>query len=119
MMVPKFLFRSDDGGASWILISATRLRLDPPFADVGDISIGGGVEALVFQTKEKGWMGLGGPGQNFFRSDDGGRNWTAVTGPPSGLAISSIMFTDPLHGTLTTHHARTSVDDIRRRRNVD
>lgn len=109
----KFLFRSSNGGASWTLISRTTLGNPPPEAGVGALPNGNGVSALFFQDTTHGWLGLSSPGQNFFRSTDGGVNWTQVTvsGLGSGVPVTSINFTDSMHGSFTTPTGTFSTSD--------
>ena len=100
----KFLFRTTTGGASWTLISRTTLGNPPAEAGVGTLPNGNGASALFFQDTTHGWLGLSSPGQNFFRSTDGGTNWTqvTVTGLSAGDPVLSITFIDSMHGSFTT-----------------
>ncbi len=100
----KFLFHTTTGGASWTLISRTTLGSPPAEAGVGTLPNGIGVSALFFQDTTHGWLGLSSPGQNFWRSTDGGVNWTQVivSGLTPGDPVLSITFTDAMHGSFTT-----------------
>jgi hypothetical protein len=100
----KFLFQTTNGGTSWTLISRTTLGSPPAESGVGELPNGTGPSALFFQDSNKGWLGLSSPGDNFYRSTDGGHNWTKVT--VSGLdpaePVLTINFTDAMHGSFTT-----------------
>ena len=100
----KFLFRTDNGGALWTLISRTTLGSPPVEAGVGELPNGNGVSALLFQDANKGWLGLSSPGHNLLKSTDGGHDWTEVVVPslPSAVPVTSITFTDAMHGTFTS-----------------
>ncbi len=100
----KFLFRTMNGGVSWTLISRTTLGNPPPEPGVGTLPNGNGVSALWFNDVTNGWLGLSSPGQNFFRSTDGGHNWTQVSVPglAAGVPVTAISFTDAMHGSFTT-----------------
>lgn len=99
----KFLFMTTNGGALWTLISRTTLGNPPPEAGVGTLPNGNGVSALSFPTATNGWLGLNSPGNNLFRSTDGGKNWTSVTvmGLDPSVLVQSITFTDSTHGSFT------------------
>jgi photosystem II stability/assembly factor-like uncharacterized protein len=100
----KLLFRTTNGGTSWTLISRTTLGNPPAEAGVGELPNGNGVSALFFQDASKGWLGLNSPGQNLFKSTDGGHNWTAVsaTGLNPGVPVTSITFSSANNGSFTT-----------------
>lgn len=98
----KFLFHTTDGGHAWTLISRTTLGNPPVEAGVGALPNGNGVTVLLFQDAAKGWMGLGSPGPNFFRSTDGGVMWTAVPELPPAVPVTSITFATPMNGTVVT-----------------
>ncbi len=100
----KFLFHTDDGGATWALISRTTLGSPPSEAGVGTLPNGLGVGALFFVDATNGWLGLTSPGANLYRSTDGGTKWTnvAVSGLDPAVPVQSITFTDSVHGSFTT-----------------
>jgi hypothetical protein len=100
----KFLFRTDNGGSSWALISRTTLGNPPPESGVGDLPNGNGVSALFFQDADKGWLGLTSAGHTFLRSADGGKDWSEVVVQDldQGVPIQSINFTDAMTGEFTT-----------------
>jgi photosystem II stability/assembly factor-like uncharacterized protein len=50
----------------------------------------------------KGWLGLTSPGQNLFRSTDGGVTWTAIADLPPAVPVTSITFSSALDGTVVT-----------------
>lgn len=100
----KFLFRSDDGGASWVLISRTTLGNPPAEGGVGELPNGNGARALFFQNLDDGWLGLNSAGHNLLRSTDGGHNWqeVVVTGLNQGVPVDAINFTNADNGSITT-----------------
>ncbi len=100
----KFLFRSDDGGASWVLISRTTLGNPPAESGVGQLPNGNGARALFFQNLDDGWLGLNSAGHNLLRSTDGGHNWqeVVVTGLNAGVPVDAINFTSADNGSITT-----------------
>jgi photosystem II stability/assembly factor-like uncharacterized protein len=107
----KYLYRTDDGGATWALISQTTLGNPPPVAGAGELPNGGAAQALFFIDEDNGWLGLGGPGQNLFRSEDGGHNWTFVDVLEPGVPVSDITFTDAQNGTMTTSTGTWTTSD--------
>jgi hypothetical protein len=98
----KLLFKSEDGGASWTLLSTTTLGNPTPEAGVGHIPNGNAAEVIYFLDDQHGWLGLSSPGVNLYRTDNSGANWTAVPALDPGVPVLSITFTDSDHGTLTT-----------------
>lgn len=98
----KMLFVSEDGGQTWTLISRTALGNPPPEAGVGELPAGTGVNVLLFLDAQNGWMGLGSPGQNLWRSQDGGVNWTPIDVIPPGVPVTTISFTDAQNGAAVT-----------------
>lgn len=107
----KYLFRTTDGGSSWTLVSRTTLGNPPPEQGVGDLPNGNAVVQILFLDASKGWMGLNSPGDNLFRSQDGGVSWSAVTPVPPGVPVTSIAFTDALHGTVVTSESSWVTED--------
>jgi len=107
----KYLFGTDDGGATWTLLSMTTLGEPTPEPGVGALPNGNAAEALFFVDGESGWLGLSSPGQNLFRSDDGGVSWEPVDGPPAGVPVTAIDFTDAQNGTLTTPDGEWTTSD--------
>ena len=98
----KFLFHTSDSGAAWTLISRTTLGEPTPEAGVGDLPNGNGVVQILFLDAMHGWMGLNSPGVNLFRSQDGGVTWTEVAVIPPAVPVTSISFSDAMHGTVIT-----------------
>lgn len=98
----KYLYRSADGGSSWTLISQTTLGDATPPANVGAFPNGNGVAVMIFRDASIGWVGLTSPGQNLFRSTDGGVTWTPNTDLPPGLPVTGIIFTNATNGSLQT-----------------
>jgi hypothetical protein len=98
----KYLFGTEDGGVSWTLLSTTTLGNPPPEPGVGELPNGNAAEALFFLDAEDGWLGLSGPGENLFRSGDGGVTWTFVDVLEPGVPVTAIEFADAGNGTLTT-----------------
>jgi hypothetical protein len=107
----KYLFRTTDGGATWTLISRTTLGNPTTEAGVGDLPNGNAVVQILFLDAMQGWMGLSSPGVNLFRSQDGGVTWTAVPVFPPGVPVTSIGFTDAMHGTVVTPEGTWTTSD--------
>jgi len=68
---------------------------------------------IQFFDRDYGLIALGGTGV-VYRTRDGGAHWTALT--PPALAISSLYFSDPLHGwivgTVLSIDQRTSTSQV-------
>jgi hypothetical protein len=107
----KFLFRTTNGGAAWTLISRTTLGNPPPEPGVGNLPNGNAVVQILFLDPTHGWMGLSSPGVNLFRSQDGGVTWAEVPVIPPGLPVTSINFTDAMHGTVVTAEGTWTTSD--------
>jgi len=109
----KFLFKTTNGGAGWTLISRTTLGNPPPEAGVGALPNGNGVSAVFFQDTTKGWLGLSSPGDNFFRSTDGGKSWTkvAVPGLQPAVPVQSITFSSATNGSFVTPDGTWTTSD--------
>jgi hypothetical protein len=107
----KYLFRTTDGGGSWTLISRTTLGNPTPEAGVGDLPNGNGVTQMLFLDATHGWMGLNSPGVNLFRSQDGGVTWAPVPVIPPAVPVTSISFTDAMHGTVVTPEGTWTTSD--------
>lgn len=98
----KLLFRTDDGGELWDLISQTTIGNPPAQPGVGELPSGNSVAALHFQNEMAGWMGLSSPGPNFYRSIDGGVAWTVVPELPPAVPVNDIAFTSATDGIVVT-----------------
>jgi len=107
----KFLFHTGDGGVLWTLISRTTLGNPTPEASVGDLPHGNGVVQIVFLDTTHGWMGLNSPGVNLFRSQDGGVTWAEVAVIPPAVPVTSINFSDAMHGTVVTPEGTWTTSD--------
>jgi hypothetical protein len=107
----KYLFHTTDGGAVWTLISRTTLGNPTPEAGVGDLPNGNAVVQILFLDATHGWMGLNSPGVNLFRSQDGGVTWAEVAVIPPAVPVTSIDFTDPMHGTVVTPEGTWTTSD--------
>ena len=98
----KYLYGTDDGGESWTLLSMTTLGNPTPEAGVGELPNGNAAQALFFIDGTSGWLGLSSPGENLFRTTDGGVTWTFVYVLAPGVPVTAIDFTDADNGVLTT-----------------
>ena len=107
----KYLFHTTNGGAAWTLISRTTLGNPTPEAGVGDLPNGNGVVQILFLDATHGWMGLNSPGVNLFRSQDGGVTWAEVPVMPPAVPVTSINFTDAMHGTVVTPEGTWTTSD--------
>jgi hypothetical protein len=107
----KYLFMTQDGGVTWTLLSMTSLGNPPPEAGVGELPNGNAAEALFFVDAQEGWLGLSSPGQNLYRSHDGGVSWEEVPVLSPGLPVTDIQFADADHGTLTTPEGDWTTED--------
>ena len=107
----KFLFGTGDGGVTWLLLSMTTLGNPPPEAGIGELPNGNAAEVLFFVDAETGWLGLSSPGENLFRSDDGGVTWTFVDALPPGLPVTDISFTDAQNGMAMTPQGMWTTTD--------
>jgi len=107
----KYLFHTTNGGAAWTLISRTTLGNPTPEAGVGDLPNGNGVVQILFLDAMHGWMGLNSPGVNLFRSQDGGVTWAEVPVIPPAVPVTSINFTDAMHGTVVTPEGTWTTSD--------
>lgn len=109
----KFLFKTGDGGVTWTLISRTTLGNPPAETGVGALPNGNGVSAVFFQDATKGWLGLSSPGDNLWKSTDGGHNWTKVTvsGLDPAVPVNSITFMDAMHGSFVTPDGTWTTSD--------
>jgi hypothetical protein len=107
----KYLFHTTNGGAVWTLISRTTLGNPTPEAGVGDLPNGNAVVQILFLDATHGWMGLNSPGINLFRSQDGGVTWAEVTVIPPGVPVTSINFTDAMHGTVVAPEGTWTTSD--------
>ncbi len=108
----KYLFRSEDGGATWDLISQTTPGdIMPDDDDDSDLPIGNAAEVIYFVDEDNGWIGLSSPGPNLHRSQDGGETWTAIDDLPPAVPVTSIAFTDAQNGTVTTSESTWTTSD--------
>jgi len=107
----KYLFRTNDAEASWELISQTTLGNPTPQPGVGQLPNGNGVVQILFLDETHGWMGLNSPGPNLWRSQDGGVTWTSISAIPPAVPVTSITFTDPMHGTVVTPEGNWTTSD--------
>ena len=107
----KYLFRSEDGGSQWELVSQTTPGDLVPVEGEGDLPAGHPAHVIYFVDADNGWMGLGSPGANFYRSDDGGEHWVAVQALPTAVPVTGIAFTDAQNGTVTTSEGTWTTSD--------
>jgi hypothetical protein len=108
----KLLFRSTDGGNEWTLISRTSLGDPPPEPGVGDtLPNGNAASVLLFVDENDGWLGLTSPGQNLFRSQDGGVTWTAIADLPPAVPVNSVTFSSSTNGTVVTSESTWVTSD--------
>ena len=107
----KYLFRTTDGGATWTLISQTTLGNPTPQRRVGELPNGNAAVQILFLDATHGWLGLSSPGVNLFRSQDSGVTWAEVPGIPPGVPVTSITFSDAMHGTVVTPEGTWATSD--------
>jgi photosystem II stability/assembly factor-like uncharacterized protein len=107
----KYLFHTTDGGVDWKLISQTTLGNPTPQPGVGELPNGNGVVQILFLDDTHGWMGMNSPGYNLWRSQDGGVTWTSITAIPPAVPVTSITFSDPMHGTAVTPEGDWTTSD--------
>ncbi len=107
----KYLFHTTNGGVAWTLISRTTLGNPTPEAGVGDLPNRSGVVQILFLDATHGWMGLNSPGVNLFRSQDGGVTWAEVPVIPPAVPVTSINFSDVMHGTVVTAEGTWTTSD--------
>jgi photosystem II stability/assembly factor-like uncharacterized protein len=70
-----------------------------------------GVVLILFLDTTHGWMGLASPGVNLFRSQDGGVTWAPVAVIPPGVPVTSISFSDAMHGAVVTWQGTWKTSD--------
>jgi len=107
----KVLFHTTEGGVMWTLISRTTLGNPTPEAGVGELPNGNAVVQILFLDAMHGWMGLNSPGVNLYRSQDGGVTWTEVAVIPPSVPVTSISFSDAMHGTVVTPEGTWTTSD--------
>ena len=95
----------------WTLISRTTLGNPTPEAGVGELPNGNAVVQILFLDAMHGWMGLNSPGVNLYRSQDGGVTWTEVAVIPPSVPVTSISFSDAMHGTVVTPEGTWTTSD--------
>ncbi len=87
---------TDDGGENW-------KREKTPSAEPNEGAFAASNSCLVVLGTHEVWFGTGGPkGARVFRSNDGGRKWSASSTPirndSASAGIFSLAFLNPLHG---------------------
>lgn len=89
---------TENGGETWRHIEAAAL----PAPLAGEAAFAASGTAIVTQGSDLAWFGTGGGDHaRVFRSDDGGRRWTAISTPlPAGRSagIFGLAFRDTLRG---------------------
>jgi photosystem II stability/assembly factor-like uncharacterized protein len=93
------IFRTDDGGETWLKIADSGMPESLP----GEGAFAASGTCLVVLGTENAWFGTGGGATaRVFRSTDRGRTWSVANSPiRAGIAsagIFSIAFRDPDHG---------------------
>ena len=108
----KYLYRSEDGGATWELISETTPGdIMPDDDEESDLPVGNPAEVIYFVDEDNGWIGLSSPGLNLHRSQDGGETWTPIDDLPPAVPVTAIAFTDAQNGTVTTSESTWTTTD--------
>lgn len=93
------LIATDDGGRTWRRTPVDRL----PDASAGEGSFAASGTCLLARGESAAWFGTGaGASARVFRTDDGGRSWTAAATPIAGgtstTGIASLAFLDDRRG---------------------
>lgn len=114
LQVEKFLYRSQDGGSDWVLISQYvwgANALGPtPAPDIGTMP-SAGAQSLAFVDELNGWLGGGSVGPSAYRTRDGGVTWEPVRSLPSDIPIGEITIAADGAITLRGHTATWVSDD--------
>ena len=96
----KVVYRSEDGGGSWVLEASTGLVPSAP-EPVGSLSLTGDLSQLATVTPAQAWVGLAGVG--VLETNDGGRTWAPVPGveDPPGKGDVGVTFIRSPDGAIT------------------
>lgn len=93
MVMPKQIYRTQDGGASWSLISKRQFGTETPVAGVGLAPSATALD-IIFQDDMRGWMIVGSAGAGLHRTADGGYTWDAIEELGNDLGRVLVTFTE-------------------------
>lgn len=104
-MAEKWIYRSEDEGETWLLVSKYEFIPRTPATvapDVGEAPSGVPGD-LLFLDADTGFITSGGAGPAVYRTWDGGVSWTPAYGIPPGRGIDRIAFFDRERGIILAH----------------
>jgi photosystem II stability/assembly factor-like uncharacterized protein len=105
MLMPKRVYRTENGGRTWILISKRQFGAQTPIPDVG-LAPSPPVIQLIFQDGQRGWMIVGSAGPGVYRTRDGGYSWDAIEEFGNDTGAAAILF--PENGIVVVRTYRGS-----------
>lgn len=97
-METKELYRTDDGGRQWRIVSKAMVAGGPtPPPELQGLSAAGYGGSIFFVDATRGWYAINRNG--IMATDDGGRTWVDRTSPQlADQFFVALVFTSPSHG---------------------